>query len=102
MAVLVAVGLDGREIPPETIAPDEPMGDLPEGLRYDIEIFDLLPKWAREALREWPGYDVRANELAPYIVNGTVNRFNIHAMLSQNDRVIRAFFKEKDRADGIA
>jgi hypothetical protein len=100
----VAVGLDGREIPPdEQAAEGEPEwnGAL-DGLRYDIEIFDLMPKWAREAMRDIPKFDVRANDIAPYIVNGTVNRFNIGTMLLQNDAAHRAHFREQDRKNGLA
>lgn len=102
MAALVAVGLDGREIPPEEIEPETTDSGPRDGMRYDIEIFDHLPRWARAALRDVPKFDVHAHDIAPHIEAGTVNQFNITGLLLQNDAIHREHFREKDRADGIA
>lgn len=100
MAVLVAIGLDGQPVPLDEV--DRAERIEPVATADDIRIFDGLPKWAREVLREFPLYDVKARAIAPHIYSGVVNRFNIHEQLSANDARLRQHFREKDRADGLA
>lgn len=102
MAAMVAIGLDGREIPPEELAKLTEVAQGDSGPFAIAVLFDTLPKWAREALREHPKYDVRLVDIVPHIRSGVINPLNIHGQLSANDTRQRAHFKEKDRADGLA
>lgn len=96
-----AVGLDGRRIPPEEM-PADMAPDEPEAITDDIALFDRLPKWARDALRELPIASIKVREILPAIQSGQVRRDNIAYMLSLNDQAARAYYARKDREDGIA
>jgi hypothetical protein len=103
MVSILAVGLDGREIPPDELAAEQEPALLgQDGIVYDIEVFDGFPKWARDALREMPKFDVKARDVAPHIATGVVNPITIHALLMGNDARMRYFFKQRDAADGLA
>lgn len=103
MVSVLAVGLDGRAIPADELAAELAPEDGDVIVSDDIALFDQLPKWARDALREVPRVaSVKVREILPYIQTGEVNRFNIADMLRQNDMRAREYFARKDRADGIA
>ena len=103
MAARVAVGLDGQIIPPEEAAKlTEVTQDADSGPFAIAVLFDTLPKWARDALREHPKYDVRLVDIVPHIRSGVITPFNIREQLSANDARQRAHFREQDRANGLA